>query len=719
MATRPQAFDMPQRGLDSMVLDDGAGPTPPAPENVRQSNSLGGILQVRSVQDVLQAERDAARLVAQEANTAPVLQALAQHIHDCWSDARSARSDVTEMMVEAARSAEGRYAPDMESSLRRQNDSLIYIMLFAAKKRAMVALLKDVLAGTGVDKPWGLSPTPMPDLPPDLQEALFQQTFEVAAQAELTGQPMSVPDIAQMLRDARDRAENTLNHEARTRVAREERLMEDMLEEGGFQEAFEAFLDDLAVYPTAFMKGPVVRNVGQLTWVQAEDGGFVPEVVRDLRPQWERVDPMRLYPSRGARTVQDGYLVEVHDLNISDLDSLRGVEGYSSAAIDAVIKDNTNGALMSHWATLPWNRDGGERPHEQRVAQTVEALQFWGRVPGAMLVEWGMEAADVPDPADSYEIEAWVIDSWVIKAVINTDPLQTRPYFGCSFDPVPGRVWGNAMYHALRDCQAMCNSSARALDVNMGLSSGPQVGVNIDRMPNGEDITQMHPWKIWQFNNSMSGDNSQPLYFFQPSSNAQELMAVFEKYSQLADEYTGIPRYMTGQTQGMGGASRTASGMSMMIGNASKTIKSLIGSIDVRMMAPLLQSLHVHIMRFYEDNTVKGDINIVPRGAQFLATKEAAQMRRNEFLQVTANPIDMEIVGVEGRAALLREVAKTLDMDTDQVVPPLTEIKARLAQQAAQQMMAQQAMMQAQGGMDQTQLDNGAPVTQNFDPMPA
>lgn len=44
-------------------------------------------------------------------------------------------------------------------------------------------------------------------------------------------------------------------------------------------------------------------------------------------------------------------------------------------------------------------------------------------------------------------------------------------------------------------------------------------------------------------------------------------------------------------------------------------------------------------------------------------------MRRIEFLNATANPIDTQIMGTSGRAAVLREVAKGLQMDTDEVVP--------------------------------------------------
>src|SRR6185437_12820695 len=114
------------------------------------------------------------------------------------------------------------------------------------------------------------------------------------------------------------------------------------------------------------------------------------------------------------------------------------------------------------------------------------------------------------------------------------------------------------------DCQDMCNAAARSLAANMAIASGPQVAVNTGRMPPGEDATQMYPWKLWQFESDPMGSTAPPVIFFQPGSNADELMRVYERFSILADEYTGIPKYMTG-TEGTPGAGRTASGLSMMI----------------------------------------------------------------------------------------------------------------------------------------------------------
>ena len=236
----------------------------------------------------------------------------------------------------------------------------------------------------------------------------------------------------------------------------------------------------------------------------------------------------------------------------------------------------------------------------------------------------------------------------------------------------------------------------------------------------------MFPWKIWQFrDNGFSSTSVQPISFFQPNSNAAELMSIYQQFSTLADEYTGIPRYMTGDGN-VGGAGRTASGMSMLMTNAGKTIKNVVASID-RILKPAIERLYYYNMMYLDDMELKGDVNIVAEGAQALMLKQQQQQRQNEFLNiVSANPILSQLIGQEGMAYMLREVVKTLGFDTDRVIPPLPVLKARMAAQAQQAMMAQmqqqamanQANGQAQAGgtpanpdahMDQRQLMDGSP----------
>jgi hypothetical protein len=195
----------------------------------------------------------------------------------------------------------------------------------------------------------------------------------------------------------------------------------------------------------------------------------------------------------------------------------------------------------------------------------------------------------------------------------------------------------------------------------------------------------MHPWKIWQFTASEVADNTAPITFFQPQSNANELMAVFEKFSARADEDTMIPRYMSGENTP--GAGRTSSGLSMLISNAGKGIKQVISNIDHNVITPAIERLYQDNLRYSEDPDLIGDVNIVATGATSLVIKEAEAVRRNEFLQVVLNsPVAQQIVGMDGAAELLRDQAKNLSGNVDRIVPDRKQI-GTIQQQ--QQMIAE------------------------------
>lgn len=692
------------------------GLTPMAP----RVTNIGGVLPIKSLSDMMreeaQADATAAAVArASEAQSQPVMGSLVQHIRKHWEMARKAKLQPELDMLSAVRSRRGEYDPDYLAKIRKQGGSEIYMMLFATKARQAKALLVDVLIGAGTEKPWTISPTPVPELPPQEVNAIMQAVYEQVAEAEMAGMPMSMADVRQRLMDAKQELENQVMETARIYSERAETKIEDMMVEGGWMEALDQFLDDLMTFKTAFLKGPIVRNKKQLKWTQANDGTFTPENVEERVVEWERVDPFNIYPSPWNRSVHDGFLIERHKLSRNDLNELMGIEGYSDDAIKAVLDSYGKGGLHE-WTNIDNQRASAEGRDtlsaHQNYSDLIDALQYWGCVSGKMLREWGMDEKQVPDESREYEIEAWLVDKWVIKAVINPDPLYRRPYYADGYSRVPGAFWHNSLFDCIRDCQDMCNSSARALANNLGIASGPQVSINVDRLPPGEQITEMFPWKIWQTQSDPMGSSAPAVDFFQPGSNANELMGVFQKFSELADEYSGIPRYMTGLAGGEGGAGRTASGMSMMIGNASKQIKQTISSIDIHVIGPSVERAYQWLMQYDPDAGLKGDLKVVARGALSLVTKEAAQVRRNEFLMATGNPLDMQIIGIEGRAELLREAAKALNMNPDKVVPSGSVLKQRAAMA---QIAAMQAQPQALPGNGQ-ELLNGAPVEDQFQP---
>lgn len=670
--------------------------------------NVAGMVTIKSIQQVQQEEREAATA----ANAEPVIQNLTAHIKKCWTYSRTAKENTVEpRMLQSIRQRRGEYDPDLLGQLMEQGSSIIYMMISSNKCRAASSWLRDVLLTDSNDKPWSLRPNPVPDMPPPVLANLMEKAQQKIMMMMQQGANPTDEDVRAMLLDFKDQAMRELTHQAKEDAERMEKKMHSQLLDGNWTTAFAQFIDDLVTFPSAILKGPIVRRKPRMRWNPEPNRGYELQVTEELVLEWERVDPFNLYPAPDATNINDGYLIERHQLSRSDLNELIGVEGYSDAAIRQVLEEYGQGGLRE-WIYVDMTKSTAEGKSTttmgENPSELIDALQFWGPVQGKMLIEWGLDEEEVPDPDRDYPIEAWLIGSWIIKATINPDPLGRKPYYKASYEEVPGAFWGNSVNDLCRDSQLMCNAAARALVNNMGLASGPQVSFNVDRLPQGENLTQMFPWKIWQTTSDPMGGSAPPIQFYQPDSRAQELLFVYEKFAVLADEYTGIPRYMTGGNPS-GGAGRTATGMSMLMTNAGKSIKQVIANIDEYVVKPLVDRLYFYNMQYSDDMDLKGDVSIQPLGAASLVEKELTAQRQNEFLSVALNsPAVQAVIGMDGTANLLRQAAKRLDLNVDSIVPPEDEIQRKMAeQQVQQQLMALQQQEQGQpaaGGSQSQQL---------------
>jgi hypothetical protein len=224
----------------------------------------------------------------------------------------------------------------------------------------------------------------------------------------------------------------------------------------------------------------------------------------------------------------------------------------------------------------------------------------------------------------------------------------------------------------------------------MAMSSGPLVEVHTDRLAPGENPNGIWPWRLYQTKSSQFGSNDPAVKFHNVPNNAQALMAVFDRFERQADNESGVPSYSYGDTN-QGGAGKTASGLSMLMSNAARGIKRGIAELDEKIVEPSVIELYNHNMQHDPDNSIKGDLQVVARGAVALLVKEQQQIRRNELLQTTANPLDAQIMGIEGRAELLRENLKAADMDVDKIIPPPEQRQLDAAASASMGMPQAQA----------------------------
>ena len=650
------------------------------------------VLRVVGNDELVKQEKEQAAKELQERQNEPYLLGLTSYLHACWDAARQAKKPIENVMLSAMRQRNGEYEADKLRQIQDQGGSEVYMMITEVKCRAAESWLRDILLDSGT-QPWDLEATPIPDLSPnEIKSIQDMYANKVLGIVESSGQAPSIEEMDEIKESVSQELRFSILQEAQNRADMMKVKISDQFAEGGWAECFNDFITDLATFPCAFIKGPVIRRQRKLGWATDENGDIYAEPDENLAPEFERVDPFNIYPEPGITNIDEGYMFQHHPLSRMELSELIGVPGYDEEAIRSLLNIGNSTSWVNEDVSLM--KDEQERKYHSfdRPTEVYDALEFWGKISGKMLIEWGLDEEDVPDEAQEYDANVWVVGDYIIKAVLNYDPLGEKPYCKTSFIKTPGSFWGKGIPEVIEDLQNICNASARALVNNMGISSGPQVEVNLERIPPNEDITQMHPWKIWQVTNDPLGSSSPAVKFTQPDDNATTLMAVYEKFSTLADDHSGIPSYVSGDIN-VKGAGRTASGLSMLMGSAGKGIRQVVMHIDSDVIKPVVNRQFIYNMRYDEDQSIKGDLQVIPRGAINLAVKETVNVRRIEFLNATANEIDMQIIGKDGRAAILREVAKSLQMPVDEVVPSREQLGFEARQETK---MAMQQMQQPQ-----------------------
>lgn len=627
----------------------------------------------------------------QENRTTVLPSNLAAHVDVCWNAAYQARatSGIDEIMLQCMRAREGIYDPEDMAEIEATGGSQIFMMLTDNKCVAFEAWTRDVMLPPG-EKPWTIEPTEWPDLPDEIEAMIGQQVMNEAAALMMRYGPAMVTNqvVAMRLEELRRKVMLQQRQYAEVVTARFEDKIEDDYQEGGFYTAIDQFISDLATFPAAFIKGPCMKRRKALVWQPDRSGGSSIPVIQDtIRKEYQRVSALDCYPSPSSRGVNDGYFIERMRLRLQEIQSLTGMEGsgYKDEEIRAVLQEAEGGAGgFSLAVPTDQSRQELEGRNEWNDPEgIIDCLNYWGHVQGVKLLEWGMDRAKVPDPDLYYHSNIWKIGTHVIMARINPHPLGEVPYYSSSFRTKADSIWGKSPPMCMKSSQRAANGAARAMMNNAGIASGPQCEVDISRVDPALNPMSIYPWKIWQNNGKQGPTEGHAVQFFMPPLVVKDLLGIFQWASEQGSEESGIPNSIYGGQGKMGtGAADTFSGYAMITNAANKTLGGVVFHVDQNIMVPVTRNHWLHLM-LYDDSMPKaGDINVVARASRFLIVAEQIQQRLAEFARTTNNPTDLQIMGIEGRAELLREMARFLRTKANKIIPDEEKLKARLMEQA-------------------------------------
>jgi hypothetical protein len=643
---------------------------------------------------------------------------LAGHIRQCWQRNKIFKEKIQLELLQCLRAKNNQYSQTELATMQANGGSnFVWIPITETKTRACSAWMREILLPVG-DRAWQMTPSPLPEMPLEFKKALIDASADKARGAmdemrQKAGIIVTQEQFREMAwevhNDMHDQVLKRAQKMAKQCAARMEDRIEEILEVGGYYEAMDEFIEDFSVYKAAILCGPVWERRYTLEWLP----GWKMGVKNDMHMVYKRLDPFDVFPAPYATNCQRGDLVIRLRYWREQLFDLIGVPGFREDMIRECLRAYSNGHLEA-WL---WTEAERQRLQNETMYTflspwgIIDALWYWGSVPGWKLMSWGIEGQEDLDPVRDYEVEAQIIGPYVIMCRINPDPMRRRPFWKACYSAKPGSFWGHAVPELAETSQKMCNAAASALADNMGMASGPMVWVHADRLADGETSVDIYPWRVWQLKSDPTQGVNPGVGFFQAESNASELQTIIEKYDLRADDDTGIPRYTYGNAQDAGGAADTYAGLSMLMNNAAKGMRRAISNIDLNVIEPCLQMTYEYEMLWGKDTTIKGDAYIQAKGAASILVKESQRQGRMQALSVVGqNPMAMQVVGLVGYAKLLENALRSMDGADSDVVPPEKDVQKmqdQQTQQAAEQLRQQQAQAAGQNQFvaDQNQKD--------------
>lgn len=607
---------------------------------------------------------------------------------------KQARQEKEMEWLDSLRAFNGQYTAEEWAIINdpsREGLSKIYVGLTRMKVTAAYSRITELLFQPG-QRYWGCQPSPNPDTP-KFTGAKKQATLEVT---EMLNAGMLDPmvlqaqnqDLNDLIKERVDEIEAEARHEAQEIADRMASKIDDQLKESFADREVKRSLMEMIIFGDGCIKGATVDIRTNQKW-RNQGGRWEMAIEEEVLPRVQYRSVFNIYPDPYATSIEDSTgIYERHMMTRAEFKKLASFKGFDADAINEILIANRAGNYVEEVHETARRQIAGVNT-TNGMQNRYEVLEYWGVVSGFELIDAGVQ---VDDPTTEYQANVWLCGSRVIKAMLNPLEPNRIPYQIVPYERGLHSFWGIGVPKMMESSQQVINAAARMLIDNSALSAGSQVEVNTDLVAPGADVSNIKPFKIWM---RSGGDAAQPLLrFHNIPNNGNAMVTIIDIFRKFADEETSLPSYSHGQVQD--GMTKTASGMSMLMGAANVSIKNVIKNIDDYLIEPMIKSFYDWNMRWTDDDSIKGDSVVLAQGSTSLMSKEIKSQRVLQFTQAIQSPLFAPLVDAH---ELLVEVANAMDLPADKLIWTEKELEAQQqnAQQAALAANDQSAMGGVQG----------------------
>ena len=480
----------------------------------------------------------------------------------------------------------------------------------------------DILLPTD-DRNWGLKATPVPqilDAMHDERPAAMKQTGAPVVGPD--GQPLRMKDVA---KSDKEKAEE--------KMARMEQVIDDQLTECGFNGECRKVIKNAVRLGTGVLKGPMVVKDVKKRWLKKEgqNGVSVRVLVmqEDHAPASRSVDPWDCFPDPECleEVKRAGYMWERRTITPRELRGLAGVEGYLEDQIAEVLMESPTKVSL---ATDKENQYL-VRYNTLNRGSSYEMWEYNGDVNKDDLIALGVDCSSGDFPSMSACVV--MVNDKPIKAQLN--PLDTGeiPYDFFQWTERTGLPWGIGIPRELMWTQRILIAAWRAMMDNAGDSAGANVvvGASVEPMDGKWEITGKKMWR--------STDETIPIdkQFgqFQIVNNQQDLQRIIELALRFADMETQIPMLFNGER---GELPETLGATNIMVDSSNVSVRSRVKRWDDSITRPHLTRYYDWNMQYHDDDNIKGDYKVDPRGTSVLLERDQEAQDIKDLIQLRADP---------------------------------------------------------------------------------
>lgn len=559
-------------------------------------------------------------------------------------------------------------APIMPRDGKGQVRSTVFLNITRPYTDAAASRVADMLVPSD-DRPWGIGPTPVPRLS---KSQVMQLGGPEEAAAILEEHKALAAASAKAMQDEID----------------------DVLNESHWHAEIRHIIEDCARLGSGVIKGPytVKRTVNIYRKDQGVSGLIT---VKEIKPASKRIDPWNFFPDPacGERIHDGSYTFEREFITKKQLRGLMGMPGYQDMEIMRVLREGPKA-----WGSSA--RQAGDNVYLRNKDQ-FDMWIFYGSVEADDLRACG---CDVEDEATTVSAMCVLVNDRLIKGELNALDTGEFPYDVIAWQRRVGLPWGMGIPRHINIPQRMLNAGVRALMDNAGISSGVQIVLGNGVTPaDGEWVILGN--KLWRAEADVV-DVTKAFFGWAPPSVQRELMGIIEFAIRMAEDTTGLPMLLQGQSpQGKG--AETLGGLQLLQANASGVMRRLAKRFDDYVTSPHIRRYYDWMMQYSDKEEIKGDYQIEVRASSALVERDAQSQFLVQAAQLSRDPQ----FGIDPRK-LFAEMAKGQRIDPKRIQRTVEEA-AQMGQQPDPVAQAKAILAQSQAMLAEAQAERVKAETVN------